>query len=129
MNQGEKFSIRKRLKSFIYAFRGLFLLIKEEHNARIHVFAAFCVIIAGYFFQITDTEWIAIVIAIGFVFSAEALNSSIETLADFVSPNYNEFIKRTKDLAAGGVLIAALTALIVGIIIFFPKLLFVFNKL
>ena len=126
-NQNERFSIRKRLKSFIYAFRGLSLLIRKEHNARIHVFAAFCVVIAGYFFQISYSEWIAIVIAIGFVFSAEALNSAIETLADLVSPNYNEFIKQTKDLAAGGVLLAAITALIIGLIIFLPKLLLLFK--
>ena len=126
-NQNEQFSIRKRLKSFIYAFRGLSLLIRKEHNARIHVFASFCVVIAGYFFQISYSEWIAIVIAIGFVFSAEALNSAIETLADLVSPNYNEFIKQTKDLAAGGVLLAAITALIIGLIIFLPKLLLLFK--
>ena len=69
------------------------------------------------------TEWIAIVFAIAMVLAAEAVNSSIEALADLVSPSYNEAIKRTKDLAAGAVLILAIGAAIVGLIIFVPKIL------
>ena len=71
----------------------------------------------------SSTEWIAIVFAIGSVLAAEAVNSSIEALADLVSPEYNEAIKRTKDLAAGAVLILAISAAIVGLIIFIPKIL------
>ena len=73
-------------------------------------------------FGLSQTEWIAVVIVIGAVLSAEAINSSIESLADLVSPEYNEIIKKTKDLAAGAVLIMAIAAAIVGSIIFFPKL-------
>jgi len=67
-------------------------------------------------------EWIAISIVIGSVFAAEAINSSIEALSDLVSPDYNEAIKKTKDLAAGAVLILALVAATVGLIIFIPKI-------
>ena len=111
------FTFRKRL-----AFNGIRLLIQKEHNAWIHCFAAICVVIAGFFFGLSQTEWIAVVIVIGAVLSAEAINSSIESLADLVSPEYNEIIKKTKDLAAGAVLIMAIAAAIVGSIIFFPKL-------
>lgn len=86
------------------------------------LFAAVCVIIAGYVFGISAKEWIAVVFAIGTVLAAEAVNSSIEAIADLVSPGYNEAIKRTKDLAAGAVLILAIAAAIVGLIIFVPKI-------
>ena len=113
------FTFRKRLASFRYAFNGIRLLIQKEHNAWIHCFAAICVVIAGFFFGLSQTEWIAVIIVIGAVLSAEAINSSIESLADLVSPKYNEAIKKTKDLAAGAVLIMAIAAAIVGSIIFF----------
>ena len=116
------FTFRKRLASFRYAFNGIRLLIQKEHNAWIHCFATICVIIAGFSFGLSQTEWMAVVIVIGAVLSAEAINSSIESLADLVSPEYNEAIKKTKDLAAGAVLIMAIAAAIVGSIIFFPKL-------
>lgn len=82
----EKFSIIKRLKSFIFALNGLKILILEEHNARIHLVAALCVIIAGIVLRIANVEWIAIIFAIGFVFALETINSAIENLADFISP-------------------------------------------
>ena len=116
------FTIQKRLKSFVYAFNGIKLLIKNEHNAWIHCFATVYVITCGFLLNISNTEWIAICIVIGAVFAAEAINSSIETLADFVSPDYSEAIKHTKDLAAGAVLLMAIAAAIVGFIIFIPKL-------
>lgn len=90
------FTFRKRLASFRYAFNGIRLLIQKEHNAWIHCFAAICVVIAGFFFGLSQTEWIAVVIVIGAVLSAEAINSSIESLADLVSPEYNEIIKKNE---------------------------------
>jgi len=119
----QRFSILKRLKSFKYAFNGLRILIKEEHNARIHLFATICVVIAGFFFRISPLEWIAIVFSIGLVFSLEIINSSIENIADFISPERNDKIKKIKDLSASAVLISAITALIIGLIIFIPKFL------
>lgn len=116
------FTFRKRLASFRYAFNGIRLLILKEHNAWIHCFAAICVAIAGLFLGLSKMEWATVVIVIGAVLSAEAVNSAIESLADLVSPEYNEAIKKTKDLAAGAVLIMAIAAAIVGFIIFIPKL-------
>lgn len=116
------FSLRKRLRSFKFAFNGIRLLIANEHNAWIHCFAAVCVLIAGAVFGLSRGEWIAVSFAIGSVLAAEAVNSSIEALADVVSPQYNEKIKRCKDLAAGAVLLTAMAAAAVGLIIFIPKL-------
>lgn len=125
--KNDGFTLKKRLKSFKFAFNGIILLITREHNAWIHCFAAVCVIIAGFAFDISTTEWIAVTFAIGTVLAAEAVNSSIEAIADFVSPGYNEAIKRTKDLAAGAVLILAISAAIVGLIIFIPKITEIFS--
>ena len=121
--QREKFSIRKRLKSFQYAFNGIKILISEEPNARIHLLAACCVGIAGWIFRISKGEWIALIFCIAGVFALEAINSAIENLADFVSPEQHETVKKIKDLSAAAVLIAAVAAAIVGLIIFLPKIL------
>ncbi len=118
----QKFSISQRLKSFTYAFSGLKILFKEEHNFRIHLAAAIIVVIGGFLSNISTVEWIAIVIAIGFVFTTEIINTSIENIADFISPAKHEKIKKIKDLAAAGVLVSAITAVIIGVIIFLPKL-------
>lgn len=122
------FSIRKRIRSFGYAFNGLRILIREEENAKIHVLASLCVLIAGVLLKISQIEWVAIILAIGLVISLEAINTSIENIADFVSPEKHMWIKRIKDLSAAGVLIGAITAAIVGLIIFVPKLLELFQK-
>lgn len=119
----QKFSIRKRIKSFSFAFNGLKILITEEHNARIHLVAAICAVIASIVFEISAFEWIAVIIAIGLVFALELMNSAIESIADFVAPEKNEKIKKIKDLSAAGVLISAITALIIGMIVFLPKIL------
>ena len=121
--KSQKFSISTLVKSFGYALNGLKILFKEEPNARIHLLAAIAVVIAGYFFEISTIEWIAIVFAIGFVLTMEAINSAIEGLSDFVSPEKHEMIKKIKDLSAAGVLISALTALVIGLIVFVPKIL------
>jgi len=118
----QKFSIKKRLQSFKYAFNGLKILIKEEHNARIHLLATISVIIAGYIFKISTNEWLAVILSIGFVFSMEIINSAIENMADFISTMKDERIKRIKDLSAAAVLVASLSALIIGILIFLPKI-------
>lgn len=118
----QRFSINKRLKSFGYAFNGLKILVKEEHNSRIHIVAAICVLIAGFIFKLSALEWIAIVFAIGLVIALEIFNSAIENISDFVSPDRHDTIKKIKDLSAAGVLIGALTALIIGLIVFVPKI-------
>ena len=121
--RNQKFSIRKRIESFEFAFNGLKILIREEHNSWIHLFAVFCVIIAGVFFKISVSEWIYVVFAFGFVIAMEIVNSAIENIADFVSPERHEMIKKIKDLSAAAVLISAITAFLIGLIIFLPKIL------
>lgn len=118
----DKFSLRFRLKSFKYAFAGIFMLIKHEHNARIHLIAALTAILAGIILKINCFEWCLIVTVIGFVFFAELVNTGIETLADAVNPEYDENIKKIKDYSAAAVLVAALVAIITGGIIFIPKI-------
>ena len=116
------FTVKKRARSFKFAFRGIARLIRYEHNAWIHSCAAIAVIIAGIALDISRTEWVAVVLSIGLVMAAEAVNSAIEALCDLVSPGYNEAIKHTKDLAAGAVLILAIAAAIIGCMIFLPKI-------
>jgi diacylglycerol kinase len=83
----------------------------------------FLVIVFGFVFQVTKTEWVLLVLSIGFVLTAEIFNSAIEVLTNLVSPEQNSKAGLTKDMAAGAVLISAITAAIVGLIIFVPKLL------
>lgn len=123
MKSEKPFSIQARLKSFVYAFEGVMYFIKHEAQALIHLIAIVAVIGAGYWFNISLTEWIAVIFAIGIVISAEMLNTAIEKLTDMVSPQINEQAKIVKDLAAGAVLIASLTAFIIGLIVFLPKIL------
>lgn len=117
-----QFSIQKRLLSFKYAFNGLFILIKEEHNARIHLLAAVFPIALSLILQITKLEWLAIILCIGLVITTEIINSAIENLCDFVSPEKHEMIKRIKDLSAAAVLVAAIIAVFIGAVVFIPKL-------
>jgi diacylglycerol kinase (ATP) len=122
MKTSNPFSISQRLKSFKYAFAGLRTLFIEEHNARIHAIGALAAIVLGFVLKISLGEWIALVIVMGLVFICELLNTSLEALADFVSPGKHPQIKKVKDLAAAAVFISALSALITGIIIFIPKI-------
>lgn len=123
----EKFSVAKRIKSFTYAFNGLRVLFREEHNARIHLFATVCVIVAGILLKLSPMEWAAVVFAIGLVFGGEIFNSAIEDLADVVCPERDERIKKVKDLSAAAVLVAAITALVIGLFVFIPKIMALFG--
>ncbi len=92
----------------------------HEHNFRIHLIAAVSVIAAGFYFDLQKSDWLFLVFAIGFVLVAELFNSAIELLADFISPGRNEMIGKLKDIAAGAVLIAVITSVIAGVLIFWP---------
>jgi len=118
----EPFSIRKRLKSFVYAGNGIKILLRDEHNARIHLFATIIVIILGFLYNISSIEWIAVLFSIALVISMEMINSAIENMCNFISPEMHASIKIIKDLAAGAVLVSAIIALIIGLIIFVPKI-------
>jgi diacylglycerol kinase len=118
----KKFNIIERLKSFRSAFSGIAMLLRYEHNARIHLFILIIVLLAGLFLRISSSDWIAIVFASGLVFISECFNTAVEYLSDVVSPEYNEKIKSAKDVAAAGVLISAIIAVIIGVIVFLPYL-------
>lgn len=117
------FSIKSRMRSFKYAINGLKILWQDEHNARIHVIVAIAVVFAGVYFKVSVLEWVFLVFAIGLVIILEIVNSSIENIGDFISPEKNDSIKKIKDLSAAGVLVGAITAAIVGLLIFIPKIL------
>lgn len=114
----EEFSVVKRAKSFTHAGRGIWILLKTTHNAWIHVIVLIVAIALGIYFDITKTEWFMLIIVAGFVLAAEAFNTAIEIDIDLTSPDYHPYARDTKDVAAGAVLISAITALIVGILIF-----------
>lgn len=111
-------SIKKLLKSFKYAFSGIVTAIKNEQNMRIHFVVGNLIIPFAYFFGISKAEWAMLVLAIGFVFFAELINTAVESLADAVTKEKNEYIKCAKDVAAGAVVISAITAICVGIALF-----------
>ncbi|HBG71202.1 MAG: diacylglycerol kinase [Bacteroidetes bacterium GWF2_43_63] len=118
----KRFSIAKRIKSFVFAFNGLRILFKEEHNSRIHLFATIIVLTAAIIFDVNTYEWIAIILSIGLVITAEIINTAIENIADYLTTDKNEKIKKIKDLSAAAVLISAMTAFIIGLIVFLPKI-------
>lgn len=116
----ERFSLRKRINSFRYAFQGMATLVRDEHNSRIHLAAMLAVIIAGFMFRITPAEWCLVTVCFGMVLMAEAMNSAVEAIADLVMPERHPLIKKAKDVAAAGVLFTAIAAAAVGLIIFIP---------
>jgi diacylglycerol kinase (ATP) len=116
------FSIRSRIKSFSYALAGLRRFIWQEHNARIHLAATIAVVIAAFLLHVSRLESIALILVVGGVWATEMLNTCLEMIADIISPEEHPTIKFIKDLAAGAVLVAAITAVIVGLIIFIPKI-------
>jgi diacylglycerol kinase len=118
-----RFSLKSRLGSFKYAIRGLRLLIRDEHNSRIHLLAAIIAITMGFLLKINLLEWSILIIVTGIVFLTELFNSSLETLSDIVDNEYNERIRDAKDYAAAAVLVAAIISILAGGIIFIPKLL------
>ena len=121
--RSQKFSIRNRLKSFRYAGEGIYRFFWQEHNARIHLAATIVVGIAAWLFDVSRMELIALVLAIGGVWITEMLNTCMEKMADLVTLEEHPEIKFIKDLAAGAVLVAAVIAVIIGLIIFIPKIL------
>ncbi len=118
----EKFSLKKRIQSFKHAFNGLKILVFEEHNARIHLLAVVVVVIAGIYFNISSKEWMAVILAMTLVIAAELFNSAIENFADFVTKEQHPEIKKVKDLSAAAVLVCAVGAVVIGLLVFVPKI-------
>jgi diacylglycerol kinase len=118
----KRFSISERVKSVSFALQGLGTFFITQHNAWIHLGSAFLAIFLGYYFGLNSIEWCWITVAIVLVFICEMFNTALEFLCDVVSPNIHPQIKRVKDVSAAAVLIAAIGAVIIGAIVFVPKI-------
>jgi len=123
----KRFSIVARIKSTNNALRGLRILFETGHNFWVHLFFGVLAIYLGVILHISNVEWVLIILAIGFVIAAEAFNTAIEIDIDLTSPEYHPYAKDTKDVAAAAVSISVIVAGIVGIIIFLPKVILLFN--
>jgi len=130
--QGNKmatpFQFTGRIRSFKHAFAGILTMLKSQHNAWIHAVATVIVVAAGVFFGLTPGEWCWIVLAITAVWTAEALNTSFEFLADAASPEYHPLVKHAKDVAAGAVLISAIGAVVIGLFVLGPHVMRIFDN-
>lgn len=114
--------LKKNVASFRYAVHGITLLVKTQANARFHLLAAGGVMGAGLYLKVSALEWAILALTVGSVLAAEGFNTALEFLTDLVSPDYHELAGKTKDVAAGAVLITAFAAIAVGILIFGPKI-------
>jgi diacylglycerol kinase len=109
-------------KSFVNAFSGLGYFFRHERNGRVQSLIGLCALLLSAWFQISNTQWLVVLICIGSVLSLEMLNSALERLCDLVQPDFHPQIRRIKDLAAGAVLWASLISAVAGAIIFLPEL-------
>jgi len=116
------FSPAARLASFRHAIAGLAAMFTSQHNAWLHAAATVLVVAAGFVCDITRVDWLAITLVIAAVWTAEAVNTSFESLCDVVSPQQHPQVKRAKDIAAAAVLICALASLVVAALIFVPAI-------
>ncbi|MFK7781832.1 diacylglycerol kinase [Psychroserpens sp.] len=121
MSEKDSFLVN-RLKSVGYAFKGAAYLVKTESSIKIQFCIGIIVTIAGFYFNISNTEWLIQITCIGLVMSIEGMNTAIEYIADFIHPDRHETIGKIKDIAAGAVFIAAVSSTIVGLIIYIPKI-------
>jgi len=117
------FTLSGRLQSFRYAASGVRLMLRSQHNAWLHAVASCCVVIVGGLCQLAVAEWCWIVLAIMAVWTAEALNTALEFLADVASPEFHPLVGRAKDVAAGGVLLSAFGSVVIGLLVIGPHLL------
>ena len=114
--------MRKLIRSFGYAFKGIGYAAKTQLNFRVHLVATIVACFLGYALNITADEWRWIMLCVALVLTAELFNTAIEFLTDLASPGYNELAGHVKDISAGAVLVTAFFALITGAVIFLPKL-------
>ncbi len=119
--------LRKRVRSFSYAMSGAAFLIKSQPHARIHLMATLAALILGFWLGLDRLEWCLLVIAFLAVWTAEGLNTALETLADAVCPEHNALVGRAKDIAAAAVLFAAVGAIALGVLVFGPHILVLFR--
>jgi diacylglycerol kinase (ATP) len=114
------FEFTGRIRSFRHAMIGIARMIRCQQNAWIHAAATVAVLAAAFFFRISAGDWCWIILAISIVWTAEALNTAFEFLADAASPQFHPLVRDAKDVAAGAVLITAIAAAIIGIVVFWP---------
>jgi diacylglycerol kinase len=120
--ENKRFSVVARIRSTNHAWRGIGILFKTTHNAWVHLFVTLAVAILGLLLCLSKIEWLFIILAVGLVLVTETINTAIEIDIDLTSPEYHPYARDTKDVAAGAVLLSILFAVIVGLIIFVPKL-------
>ena len=112
------FKFSGRIRSFKYAFEGILFVIKSQYNAWIHLFFTVFVLALGFYCNLSKQDWIFIIISIAIVWIAEILNTAFELLCDITQPDFHPIVKKAKDVAAGAVLISAISAVIIGILVF-----------
>lgn len=117
----KKSFIKGRFKSINYAFKGFFILLKNEHSIQAQFIFFIISVILGFYFSISSTEWIFQIFGFGLIFTAEGLNTAIEEIANFIHPDYHKKIGKIKDISAGAVTFAALTTIAIICIIYMPK--------
>ncbi len=120
--QTDKSFVTGRLKSMVFALKGAFKLITTEHSVMVQSSIGVLITIAGFYFHISKEEWMFQILALGLVLGVEGLNTAVEKVADFVHPEFHEKIGFIKDIAAGAVFFAAMTAIAIGCIIYIPKI-------
>ena len=122
MTENNALTFSGRIRSVRFALRGIRTMMASQHNAWIHAMATVAVTAAGLVVGLSWSEWCWIVLAIVAVWTAEALNTAFEFLTDVASPNFHPLAEKAKDVAAGAVLISAIGAVIIGALVFWPKL-------
>ena len=119
----KRFSVLARLNSFRFAFAGIAYMLRTQHNAWLHLIATLVVVAAGVALNVSGEDWRWLVVAIVLVWTAETVNTAFEHLCDVVSPEFHASVQKSKDIAAGAVLIAVIGAVIIGLQVFVPYLL------
>jgi len=118
--------VKGRMKSVEYSVKGAFKLLTTEHSIMVQFAIGIAMTIAGFYFNISSTEWMLQILAIGLVLAIEGLNTAAEKIADFIHPEYHEKIGFIKDIASGAVFFAAMAAIVIGAIIYYPKIVMLF---
>jgi len=118
----KKSFLASRIRSVGYALRGALLLIRTEGSIKVQVFITLIVTAAGFYFEISNTEWILQILSIALILGIEGLNTAVEKVADYIQPEFDKKIGFIKDISAGAVMLVSIAASIVGLIIYIPKI-------
>jgi diacylglycerol kinase (ATP) len=118
-NENDSF-LKGRIRSFKFAFSGAYKLITTEHSIISQIIVGIVVTVAGFYYGISKIEWMVQIFAIGLIISVESLNTAVEKMADFIHPDFHSKIGFIKDIAAGAVLFAGITAALIGLLIYIP---------